>query len=120
MSISAKKAPGPKGHFLLGSLRAFNSDLLGLLKETHASYGDIVRIKLAHIEGYVLSHPALAEQALIKNTEHIVKISQVSRKRGLALFMGNGLVVNYGESWRRQRSLINPMFHPRIVEELAE
>jgi cytochrome P450 len=113
-------APGPKGHFLLGSLPEFNRDLLGLLKRTQEEYGDIVRLRLAHTVGHVLCHPAMAEHAFIVDTKNIVKYSQVKPQRGLALFMGKGLVMNYGDSWRRQRDLINPMFRPKIIEGLAE
>ncbi|MES2353019.1 MAG: cytochrome P450 [Pseudomonadota bacterium] len=111
-----KKAPSPKGHFLLGHLPEFNRDLLGFLDRSQ-DYGDIVRVRLAHIVGHIVSHPALAEHVLLTDSEHMVKISQVKPDIGLPYLMGNGLVVSYGDLWRRQRNLINPVFRPKAVEK---
>src|SRR4051812_32668463 len=102
-----KKAPSPKGHFFLGHLPEFDRDLLGFLERSQ-DYGDIIRVRLAHIIGHVVSHPALAEHVLIADSEHMVKISQVKPDIGLPYFMGNGLLASYGDLWRRQRNLINP------------
>lgn len=115
-----KKAPSPEGHFLLGHLPAFNRDVLAFLEQSHRDHGDIVRIRLARRIVHVVSHPALAEQVLITNTDSMVKVSQVRPNVGLSLFMRRGLVVSYGDLWRHQRSLINPMFHPKAVEKQVE
>lgn len=105
-------APGPKGHWLLGSLPEVNRDALGLFSRTQAEYGDIVRLRLAHKVAHVLSHPAMAEQALIGDTERIVKYTQVKAQLGLSLILGKGLLSSYGGIWRRQRESMNPMCRP--------
>lgn len=38
--------PGARGHWLLGSLPAFRSDLLGLLSEAAREHGDVARLRL--------------------------------------------------------------------------
>jgi len=111
-----KKAPSPKGHFLLGHLPAFNRDILGFLERSQ-DHGDIVRVRLGHVVGHVVSHPALAEYVLIANGDNMVKLSQVKPDIGLPFFMGNGLLASYGDLWRRQRNLINPAFRPKAVEK---
>ena len=39
-------APGPQGHWLLGSIPAFKHDILRAVEEGRAAYGDLVRFKL--------------------------------------------------------------------------
>lgn len=113
-------APGPKGHWLLGSLREINRETLELFSRVQAEYGDIVRLRLAHRVAHVLSHPAMAEQALIGDTKSIVKYSQVKEQLGLSLILGKGLLSSYGEFWRQQREFMNPMFRPASIHGVAE
>lgn len=113
-------APGPSGHWLLGSLPALNRDALALFSRTQSEYGDIVRLRLAHKVAHVLSHPAMAEQALIGDTDRIVKYTQVKAQLGLSLIVGKGLLSSYGELWRRQRDLLNPAFRPASVNACAD
>ena len=118
--ISTRRAPGPKGHLLLGNLPEFRRDILSLFAQAQKEHGDLIRLRLAHTVAHVLCHPTMAEQALITDTQSIVKYSQVKPNRGLSLLLGKGLIMSSGDLWRRQRSLINPMFRPRIIEGFAE
>lgn len=113
-------APGPKGHWLLGSLPELNRDPLALFSRTQSEFGDIVRLKLAHKVAHVLSHPAMAEQALIADTDRIVKYTQVKAQLGLSLIVGKGLLSSYGALWRRQRDFLNPAFRPASINACAE
>lgn len=114
-----RTAPGPKGQFLLGSLPQLNRDILALFDQLREEYGDVIHLRLAHKQAHVVCHPAQAEQALIRDTDSIVKIYQIKEQKGLGLVLGKGLIPNYGEHWRRQRELINPMFRPRVIEGMA-
>ena len=118
--ISTRRAPGPKGHLLLGNLPEFRRDILSLFAQAQKEHGDLIRLRLAHTVAHVLCHPTMAEQALITDTQSIVKYSQVKPNRGLSLLLGKGLIMSSGDLWRRQRSLINPMFRPRTIEGFAE
>ncbi|MEH2045150.1 hypothetical protein [Nostoc sp.] len=42
---SGSYPPGPKGHFLLGSLFEYNSDSLNFLSKCAQEYGDVVFCK---------------------------------------------------------------------------
>lgn len=121
VTVSERRiAPGPRGHWLLGSLPGLNRDPLTLFSRTQAEYGDIVRLRLAHKVAHVLSHPAMAEQALISDTESIVKYTQVKAQLGLSLILGKGLLSSYGDFWRRQREFMNPMFRPASIRTFAD
>ena len=37
-----RSAPGPRGHWLLGSIPAFEQNILGAIEEGRATYGDLV------------------------------------------------------------------------------
>jgi len=113
-------APGPKGHWLLGSLQEINRDALKLFSRAQTEYGDIVRLRLAHKVAHVLSHPAMAEQALIGDTQSFVKYTQIKKQLGLSLILGKGLLSSYGEFWRQQREFMNPMFRPASIDAVAD
>ena len=71
------------------------------------SYGPFVRTRLPmHI--YFVSGPALIEDILVKQAANFRK-DRVTRMLSRAI--GEGLVVSDGESWRRQRRLMQPAFH---------
>ena len=112
-------APRPKGNPILGNLLQFRRDPLSLFTQAQADHGDLIRLRLAHTTAHVLCHPAMAEQALITDTDSIVKYSQIKPNRGLSLLLGQGLIMSSGDLWRRQRSLINPLFRPRNIEGFA-
>ena len=105
-----KTIPQAKGDFLLGNLREFKANSFQLLCDWQRDYGDIVSFKLATQQLYLFSHPALIEEALIKQSDIFVKMYDVKKPRGLALILGQGLVTSQGGLWRRQRRIIQPVF----------
>jgi cytochrome P450 len=81
----------------------------------HRVYGPIVRTRLP-LHLYFVADGACIEEILVKKAESFHK-DRTSRL--LARVIGNGLLVNEGESWRRQRRLIQPAFHQRQLESYA-
>lgn len=113
-------APGPPGHFLLGNLGAFTRRPLQQMSEWFDSYGDLVRFRLGTHVLHMLSHPRLAQQALIEQPELFVKTYQPEQPRGIALVLGQGLVTSSGDLWKRQRRLIQPLFHRSSVGAMED
>ena len=103
--------PGPPSQFLLGNLLEFKRNPLACMVSWQRTYGDLLRFKLGTKEFYLVSHPYLAELALIQQQENFVKIYDVNKPNGLALILGQGLVTSSGDLWRKQRRLIQPVFH---------
>jgi cytochrome P450 len=114
------KAPSPRGHFLLGNAPAFKRDALNFITENQAKYGDIFAIRLGPQTAHVVCHPEMIEQILIEDNQSFDKIYAARKKQGLALIFGEGLLVNVGESWQRQRRLIQPIFHRSRIAGLAD
>jgi cytochrome P450 len=115
--ISPGPPPGPKGRFLLGSLVEVARDWLGFYKQCAEEYGDVVRVRLAHVPVYLLVHPRDIETVLITNAANFTKSADY---RALARVLGNGLLTSEGEFWKRQRGLIQPAFHRQNILAYAQ
>jgi cytochrome P450 len=115
--ISPGPPPGPKGRFLLGSLVEVARDWLGFYKQCAEEYGDVVRVRLAHVPVYLVVHPRDIETVLITNAANFTKSADY---RALARVLGNGLLTSEGEFWKRQRGLIQPAFHRQNILAYAQ
>ncbi len=104
--------PGPKGRFLLGSLIEVSGDWLGFYSKCAEEYGDVVRVHLAHVPVYLLTHPRDIETVLATNAGNFTKSADY---RALARVLGKGLLTSEGDFWKRQRSLIQPAFHRQSI-----
>lgn len=106
--ISGNYPPGLKAHFLLGIFPEYSRDPLGFATKCAKEYGDVVLWKGPLFSSYQLNHPDYIEEVLVK------KSSQFGRHQSLQILRrlwGDGIVVSEGESWQRQRRLMQPAFH---------
>jgi cytochrome P450 len=101
----------PGGTPLLGHVRAFKPRPLQIMSAWWRQHGDALRFRLGPKTLYLFSHPDLAEEILVQQSERFVKVYDPRRPVGLALVLGNGLVTSSGEVWKRHRRIIQPMFH---------
>lgn len=109
--------PGPKGLPLLGSMLEFRRDPLAFLRHT-ATYGPVSYCRILHYSVYLLNDPALIEQVLTQTNDRDFSKTPgdvISR----ALF-GNGLLTSMGDSWLRQRRLLQPAFHRQRIAAYAD
>jgi cytochrome P450 len=113
---SAGAPPGDRGLSLLLSRLTAKGDVLCWLEEQARAHGDVVRLD----EGlYLVNRPDLVEHVLV-GTNHAFQAARPGYVGEVAGFWGKGLPVNDGESWLRQRRLIQPLFHRDRVAEHAE
>jgi cytochrome P450 len=116
-------APGPRGRFLVGSLRDFRSDrLLDTMEQAYAKYGDLVRFRIGPRTVHLISHPDLAQEVLIKEKETFFKIQEgTDKKLGLGLVLGEGLLTNRDQnSWFARRRMLQPVFHRRRIATMVD
>ncbi|MGW7410240.1 cytochrome P450 [Streptomyces sp. NPDC054833] len=109
----ATAAPGPTGR--LRALIAMSGNPLNYLTGLRDQYGPVVRIPLASSELYMISDPEAVHEVLVTSHRNFGK-DVMSAGRGkwaapLEVILGNGLVTSDGKFHRKQRRLIQPMFH---------
>ena len=92
-----KTVPQVKGNFLLGNLSQMIANPFQALCDWQRDYGDLVSFRLATRQIYLLGHPKLFEQALIKQSDVFVKIHGDGKPTGLELVLGQGLVTSQGD-----------------------
>jgi len=87
---------------------------------THWSreYGDTYRIFAAGRRAWtwVIQHPDDVKRVLVTNHRNYTKGVGIDRVR---LLLGNGIMTSEGETWRRQRRMMQPAFHRRVIEQFA-
>ena len=86
--------------------------------ERHAQLGDTFRIfapgRGSHT--WVFNHPDVARRILITNHRNYTKGVGFDR---IKILLGNGIIVSEGEFWKRQRRLLQPTFHRRVLTQLG-
>lgn len=105
--------PGPRGYPFLGVLPRFMRSPLACLTDA-ARYGDIVYLGP---NTYLLNHPDHIKHVLQDNHRNYDdrQTRVLNKARSL---LGNGLIRNEGESWLRQRRLIQPAFHRQRIDAM--
>lgn len=124
MTLSPRPPGPPPASNLLSQIRLglrFRADTLGAIGHDVATYGDIYAYDFGRVQQYVITNPDLIHQVLVTDAASYHKDRDYKDKeRGLAFFLGNGLLTSDGEFWKRQRKLMQPAFHTRRIEAYAE
>jgi cytochrome P450 len=94
-------------------------DSLPRLAAAAARSGDLFRI---HAPGrrsdtWILNNPADIKRVLVTNHRNYTKGVGLDRVR---ILLGDGIMTSEGDLWRRQRRMIQPFFHRRVIESFAE
>ncbi|HLY26654.1 MAG TPA: cytochrome P450 [Aggregatilineales bacterium] len=109
--------PGPKGHFALGNMDAFNKDTLNFLLQLR-QYGDVARFRFGPFPLLVVNDPDVARDVLVTHADQYYKNSLT--KEIMAPAIGNGLFVSDGDFWKHQRKLIQPAFHSKRISAYGQ
>jgi len=117
-ALTHRAVPGPKGHPIFGHLREYRADTLGFERGLMQQYGDIVHVRFANRQGYLITHPDDIRKVLVEEPEKYYK-APIYRML-LARFLGNGLLTSEGDFWKRQRKLSQPAFHTKRIQTYAE
>jgi cytochrome P450 len=94
----------------------FGRDPLGFLLELHQR-GGMVPFRVSGRRFYVIAEPELVDWMFRQRSEVLTKDSFSQELRRL---LGNGLLVNEGDFWRRQRGLMTRAFTPKRTDSYGE
>jgi enediyne biosynthesis protein E7 len=106
--------PGPTEGFDLGG----SEESLALMRECFTRYGDIYRIFAPSrgVYNYVINHPRDIKTVLLSNHRNYTKGEGMDRVK---ILLGNGIMTSEGEFWRRQRRMMQPSFHRRVLDRFS-
>ena len=94
-------------------------DSLERMIELFARHGDTYRVFVPTRRSYtyVIHHPDDVKRVLVSNHKNYTKGLGLDRVR---ILLGKGIMTSEGELWKRQRYMMQPMFHRRVITGFAE
>jgi cytochrome P450 len=99
--------PGPHCRPFIGVLPEYRRDPLNLFSSL-ARYGDIVKTRIGPFPTIFINHPDYIKHVLVDNVENYHKGVAYSRLKAL---IGEGLVTSNGDTWKRNRKLLQAAFN---------
>jgi cytochrome P450 len=111
---TTRHPPEPELQFDIGS----TEDSLERMTELFARYGDMYRVYAPGRKSYtyVINHPDDVKRVLVSNHKNYTKGVGLDRVK---ILLGNGIMTSEGDFWKRQRYMMQPMFHRRVITEFA-
>ena len=106
--------PGPAEGFDLGG----SDESLARLSRYFAEFGDIYRVFAPGrgVYNYVINHPDDIKRVLLSNHRNYTKGEGMDRVK---ILLGNGIMTSEGDFWRRQRRMMQPSFHRRVIDQFS-
>lgn len=111
-TVTRPKLAGPKGGYFTGSVVSFRRDQLGFYEACFRDYGDIAETKMGPYRTLLLYHPEAIEELLVTRNRDFIKSPGIQLLRPL---LGDGLLLSEGDTWLRQRRLVQPAFHRQRI-----
>lgn len=112
--IEAATKKIPKLNFL--ELWKGRTDKFGLLTKTPVKYPDLFGFRVPGRDVVVVNHPEMVQHILVRNMRNYQKDQGYVV---LAILLGRGLITNTDHnSWRKQRTLLQPPFHRESLQNM--
>jgi cytochrome P450 len=108
--------PGPKGSWIGGNIRQFDSGRLNFFVDIARDFGDLASFRFGARRIFLATDPKLIEQVLVTDAKYYIKHFGA---RAYKPVLGNGLVTSEGDIWLRQRRLSQPAFLKQRVQSYA-
>ncbi len=107
--------PEAEQQFDVGS----TDDSLERMIELFARHGDTYRVFVPARGSYtyVIHHPDDVKRVLLSNHKNYTKGIGLDRVR---ILLGKGIMTSEGELWKRQRYMMQPFFHRRVISGFAQ
>jgi cytochrome P450 len=115
ISESASLPPLADVQFDIGA----DDDAIHLMSDMFARHGDIYRFysPARRAEMWVINHPDDVKRILVSNHRNYTKGFGLDRIR---ILLGHGIMTSEGDLWKRQRYMMQPHFHRRVITQFAK
>lgn len=111
MSSTTQKIPhGPAQPY------ATTDDLLEWMRTNFDRYGDIYQASVYGDRVYVINDLQYVDRVLLRNWRNYLRKGQAVKR--IALSLGNGLISSNGDTWVRQRRMLQPAFKSESIRLL--
>jgi cytochrome P450 len=114
--MALQLAPGPTGLGLIQSILGFYREPLPMFDNLIHHYGDVARLALRNYRLYVIVQPDHIKHVLQDRSSNYQIAGIFDETRPV---VGAGLTTSNGDSWRRQRRLVQPAFHRQHIGSFA-
>ena len=108
--------PGPGAAGSLRVLAGLHHDPTAVMSELRERHGDLVHFRIGPQHVFVVMRADLAREVLVTHQRSFKKGPGFERAR---IVLGNGLLTSEGDFHLRQRRMLQPAFHRRVVETYA-
>jgi cytochrome P450 len=107
--------PGPTEGFDIGG----SDESLERLRDYYARFGDVYRVfaPARGVYNYIINHPEDIKRVMLSNHRNYTKGDGMDRVK---ILLGNGIMTSEGDFWRRQRRMMQPSFHRRVIAQFAD
>jgi cytochrome P450 len=123
-STELPEPPSVPGLPLLGNALPFmmtNGLPIHFFRQAAAKYGDVSHIKVGKQNLYLITHPDLVHEVLVRRVSDFDKITNTDGKPvALSRFLGNSILTAGFEEWKPQRKLIQPLMHTKHIMSYAD
>jgi enediyne biosynthesis protein E7 len=94
-------------------------DAIHRMIDLFARFGDVFRFysPARRAEMWVINHPDDVKRVLVSNHKNYTKGSGLDRVK---ILLGNGIMTSEGDLWKRQRYMMQPSFHRRVITEFSK
>jgi cytochrome P450 len=106
--------PGPSEGFDIGG----SDESLERLRDYFARFGDVYRVfaPARGVYDYIINHPEDIKRVMLSNHRNYTKGNGMDRVK---ILLGTGIMTSEGDLWRRQRRMMQPSFHRRVIDQFA-
>jgi cytochrome P450 len=106
--------PGPGDGFDLGG----TDESLAMMRECFHRFGDTYRVfaPARGVYNVVINHPDDIKRVMLSNHRNYTKGEGMDRVK---ILLGNGIMTSEGDFWRRQRRMMQPAFHRRVIDRFS-
>ena len=112
--LPPKPPARPEKTSLLSYLRRFRQDILSAQPEK-LYRARMAEFRTPFFRSYLVNEPSLVDLVLKERPDDFPKSDRV--REGLAPLLGNSVFVTNGETWKRQRRIIDPAFEGGRLRE---